>query len=128
MLIANRSSSPRYKRDRIESFLLVSRIKSKSERMSVTLVEMNANGIQKPHSHIPEQVYYILEGTGLIQIGSEKKQVTAGDCVLIPTNEEHSLINIENGPLKYLSASSPGFTQEQCEELWPLPSIENDAK
>ena len=128
MLIGNRLSSPKYERDRIESFLLVSRLNSESESMSITLVEMKANGIQKPHKHIAEQVYYLLNGTGLMQIGNEKRQVTSGDCVFIPSNEEHSLINIGNRPLTYLSACSPGFSKEQCKTLWPLPPIETEAE
>jgi hypothetical protein len=34
-------------------------------------------------------------------------------------------MNNENGPLRYLSMCSPGFTKKQCQELWPLLSIEN---
>jgi mannose-6-phosphate isomerase-like protein (cupin superfamily) len=128
MLIANRLSSPRYKRDHIESFLLVSQLNSKSESISISLVEMQANGIQKPHKHIAEQAYYILNGTGLMQIGNNKRQVTSGDCVLIPSNEEHSLLNIESGPLTYISACSPGFSKKQCKRLWPLAPIEKKLK
>lgn len=125
MLIAKRRSSPRYKRDGIESFLLISLRTAKSSKLSITLVEMEANGMQKTHRHVPEQVYYILEGTGLMQVGNEKKQVTAGDCILIPSTEVHGLMNNNNRPLKYLSASSPAFNKKRCEELWPLPSIES---
>ncbi len=128
MLIANRLSSPRYKRDRIESFLLVSQLNSTSESISITLVEMQANGIQKKHNHIAEQAYYLFNGTGLMQIGNEKRQVTSGDCVLIPSNKEHSLINIENGPLTYISVCSPGFSKKQCKKLWPLGPIETKLK
>ncbi len=124
MLIARRRSSTRYKRVGIESFLLLSPRNSKSVRLSITLVELNTNGMQKSHRHVPEQIYYILEGTGLMQVGNEKEQVTAGDCIFIPSTEVHGLMNSGNRPLKYLSACSPAFSRKRCEELWPLESIE----
>ena len=124
MLIAKRGSSPRYKRDGIESFLLLSLRNAKSSKLSVTLVEMESNGMQKTHRHVPEQVYYILEGVGLMQVRNEKKQVTAGDCIFIPSTEVHGLMNNSNRPLKCLSACSPAFSKKRCEELWPLESMQ----
>ena len=37
------------------------------------------------HHHVKtEEVYYVLEGEGTMQIGEEKSQVRAGDAIAIP--------------------------------------------
>ena len=125
MNIRKRENSPRYKRDNIESFLLVSKKTTNSDKLSVTLVEMQPNGFQHVHSHEPEQMYYILEGTGTLTIDNEEMQVQQGDCVYIPSNSKHGLTNTGNKVLKYLSAASPSFTPEECDEFWPLQNLTN---
>ena len=93
MNIKKRSSAPRYKRDNITSYLLVSDLTSGSKNMTVTLVEMEPGGIQKKHSHAPEQMYYILEGRGLMTMDDERREVQAGDCIFFPFYSKHGLEN-----------------------------------
>lgn len=69
-----------------ESFLLVSKRTCGSDDLSITLVEIQAGGVQAMHSHQPEQVYYILEGSGLMSVDGEDRIVGPGDCVYIPSN------------------------------------------
>ena len=125
MKIMKTNISPRYKRDNIESFLLISPKTTDSKNLSVTLVEMGVKGIQKIHSHKPEQMYYILEGEGIMTVNNEEKKVIPGDCIFILSNSNHGLINTGNKKLKYLSAASPSFTKKQCEEYWSLKSVKS---
>jgi mannose-6-phosphate isomerase-like protein (cupin superfamily) len=124
MKIFSRELSPRYQRDNIESFLLVSSKTCNSKNLSVTLVEMEAGGTQHIHQHGPEQTYFILRGFGLMSVGGEEEKVIAGDCIFIPSNVKHGLKNTGASVLKYISACSPSFTAGECEELWPLKSLE----
>jgi mannose-6-phosphate isomerase-like protein (cupin superfamily) len=126
MQIQKRATSPRYRRDGIESFLLVSAISGGGGKLAVTLVEMVPGGVQPPHAHDPEQMYYILEGTGMITVGSEREPVGSGDCIGFPSNTIHGLENTGATVLRYLSAASPSFTEQQCRQLWPLPSLEKE--
>ena len=128
MEIQRKESSPRYKRDNIESFLLVSKMTANSENMSITLVEMEPGGIQHIHNHEPEQMYFIIEGFGIMTVDNEENKVTAGDCIFFPSNTKHGLKNTGKKVLKYLSACSPSFTQKQCEELWPMESLNEQDK
>jgi mannose-6-phosphate isomerase-like protein (cupin superfamily) len=123
MKILRRESSPRYKRDNIESFLIVSSKTCNANNLSFTLVEMGKDGVQNVHKHNPEQTYYIIEGSGLMTVGNEEQTVKAGDCIFIPSNENHGLKNTGGRILKYFSACSPSFTLAQCNELWPLNSL-----
>lgn len=124
MYVMDSKNSPRYQRDGIISYLMISKRTCGSANLSVTLVEMQPDGFQNIHKHKPEQTYSILEGSGMMSISGEEQQVAAGDCVFIPSWAEHGLKNTGGTVLKYLSACSPSFTQKQCEEWWPLPSEE----
>jgi mannose-6-phosphate isomerase-like protein (cupin superfamily) len=124
MKIINRKMSPRYKRDSIESFLLISGKTAGSGKLSITLVEMQPGGFQHIHNHEPEQVYYILHGEGIMNVDDEEQSVTGGDCIFIPSFSRHGLKNTGSVPLNYLSACSPPFTMKECDELWPLKSLE----
>lgn len=127
MKILKRSSSPRYKRDNIESFLLVSEKTSDSKNLSITLVEMEPGGFQHKHSHEPEQMYYILSGEGEMTVNDETKVVTKGDCIFFSSNSIHGLENTGNSKLIYLSAAAPSFSKNQCDELWPLKSLDESS-
>ena len=126
MNILRKNSSPRYQRDNITSFLLVSERTCNSKKLSITLVEMEPGGIQRIHSHEPEQMYYILEGSGIMTVDGEQKRVKVGDCILFASFSKHGLENTGDTRLKYLSAASPSFTKEECERFWPLKSLEEE--
>jgi len=114
---------PRYQRDAIGSFLLISEWTTGAEKLTVTLVEMQPGGIQHEHSHAPEQSYCVLEGTGLMSVDGEEAVVEPGDCVFIPSGCAHGLVNTGISVLKYLSVAAPSFGKEQSQKLWPLASV-----
>ena len=121
MIIVAKKNARRYKRDMIESYLLVSKKTSDSENLTVTVVEMQSNGFQRIHAHEPEQMYYILKGTGIIYVDGEEKKVGVGDCVFFKSFSKHGLRNIGDTVLSYLSAASPSFPIDICDKAWPLP-------
>jgi mannose-6-phosphate isomerase-like protein (cupin superfamily) len=121
--ILNKDAAPRYTRDDITSYLLVSEQTCESKKLTTTIVEMQAGGIQRVHSHEPEQMYYILEGEGIMTVGDETKEVRAGDCVFFSSFTPHGLQNTGDTVLTYFSAASPSFSAEESEKLWPLKSL-----
>jgi len=126
MNIYCKTTTPRYQRDNITSYLLVSKGTCNAENLAVTIVEMEPGGFQHLHSHEPEQMYYILEGQGWMTVDGEENPVQVGDCIFFSSYAEHGLKNTGEGVLRYLSAASPSFTQEQCKAWWPLPPLENE--
>jgi mannose-6-phosphate isomerase-like protein (cupin superfamily) len=64
----------------------------------------------KSHKHVQhsEQVV-VLEGEGLMKLGTEAFSIAAGDIIFIPCNTFHSVKSIGKVPLKVLSIQSPGF-------------------
>ena len=130
MYVLTRDEAPRYQRDSISSHLLASARTCHSKHLTTTLVEMQSGGVQKIHSHEPEQTYFILEGGGSMTVADETTDVKAGDCIFIPSGSPHGLVNTGNGPLRYYSAAGPSFSApttiawlrsaptEQCSEIW----------
>ena len=55
-------------------------------------------------------------------VGNETQTVEVGDCIFIPSNEPHGLVNGGNEKLIYFSAAAPSFTKEELINLWPLQS------
>ena len=126
MKVIRKDGVPRYKRDNITSALLVSSLTTDAKNLTVTIVEMEPEGIQRIHSHKQEQMYYILEGKGEMTVGNETKEVQKEDCIFFQSNSLHGLKNTGKTILRYLSAASPSFTIQECQDLWPLPSLKEE--
>ena len=63
-----------------------------------------------PHRHVKtEEIYYVLEGEGRMQVGDETRRIAAGDAVAIPPGALHQLTNTENCVLKFLCCCAPGY-------------------
>jgi len=103
------------------SYLLASPKTTGSEYLTVMVAEYQPGADHTLHTHNPEQVYYILEGSGEITVGDETARVEAGDCVFIPSEVPHKLKNDGNVVLKYLCCSAPLYN-EDVEQHWNIPS------
>jgi quercetin dioxygenase-like cupin family protein len=123
MKTITKSHAPRYRRDGITSYLLVSKTTTGARYITTTLVEMQPGGRQHLHRHNTEQSYFILSGQGVMTVGKETKTVKTGDTVFIPSNAPHGLINAGTRILKYYSAGSPPFGKKKEPELWPIQPI-----
>ena len=60
------------------------------------------------HSHkIQEQVYHVLEGEGLMEIGDKTHVVRKHDVIYLPPGVEHSINNTGVVDLVFIVATSP---------------------
>jgi mannose-6-phosphate isomerase-like protein (cupin superfamily) len=63
-----------------------------------------------PHYHpLTEEIYYILEGQGRMQIDGESCDVAVGDAVAIPPGAVHTISNTGATVLKFLCCCAPGY-------------------
>jgi mannose-6-phosphate isomerase-like protein (cupin superfamily) len=122
------NSSPRYKRNDITSYLLVSEDTCNAKDLSITMVEMEPGGIQHVHAHESEQMYYIMEGSGLMTVDDEQQRVEVGDCIFFSSFSRHGLENSGGTILRYLSAASPSFKKEDSRKLWSLGSVDEEGE
>jgi len=53
---------------------------------------------------------YVLEGTGMMQLGDPTLVITSGSYINIPKNTVHSVKVTSDTPMKVLSIQSPKFT------------------
>ena len=66
-----------------------------------------------PHYHrLTEEIYYILEGQGLMRVGDEDRQVGPGDAIAIPPGAMHQITNTGTPLLKFLCCCAPGYEHD----------------
>jgi quercetin dioxygenase-like cupin family protein len=60
------------------------------------------------HKHnVQEQIYHVLEGEGLMEIGNATRVVSKNDFIFLPPGVEHALQNSGTGNLVFLVITSP---------------------
>ncbi len=65
------------------------------------------------HHHVQtEEIYYILEGQGLMRVGGETCQVAPGDAVGIPPGTIHQITNTGPSQLRLLCCCAPGYEHD----------------
>lgn len=52
-----------------------------------------------PHTHVHEQVGYVLQGRFQLTLGDEKTIIEAGDTYYVPSNTVHGVVALEDGVL-----------------------------
>lgn len=73
-----------------------------------------------PHYHPrTEEIYYILVGTGRMQIGDERRDVGPGDAIAIPPGARHQITNTGGEVLRFLCCCAPGYEHDDTVLLEP---------
>ncbi|MEI6125673.1 MAG: cupin domain-containing protein [Pseudomonadota bacterium] len=69
----------------------------------------------RPHRLKTSEVYYILDGQGIMYINDEHAAVTAGQTVYIPPGARQNIKNSGTTDLKFLCIVDPAWRQEDEE-------------
>jgi mannose-6-phosphate isomerase-like protein (cupin superfamily) len=92
---------------------LIDRTTSDITRCSLAEEMLPPGRAVTPHHHRElEEIYYILSGRGLMTVGSERREVGAGDAIYVPRNHRHTLENTGDEPIRLLVACGPAFFYE----------------
>jgi mannose-6-phosphate isomerase-like protein (cupin superfamily) len=71
-------------------------------------VTLDPNGGQVPwHNQESEEVYFVVEGTGEMCLGEERRILTSGQMAYIPPGVFHQLTNIGDTPLRMIYCYGP---------------------
>lgn len=63
---------------------------------------------QKVHSHDgSDKIYYVLEGKGKVTVGSEEKELAAGEITIAPSGQDHGVVNHSDEQLVMLVFMAP---------------------
>lgn len=114
MLIVNRHSAKIiHTPARSEIRPLIDRTTSPINQCSLAEEILPPGASVTPHHHeVIEEIYYVIEGEGVMRIDDEEREVQAGDAVYIPRFSRHTLTNTGNGPMKILLICGPAFFYE----------------
>ena len=114
MIIVNRDRASVIKtRHGSEIRPLVDRTTSAITRCSLAEEILPPGHAVTPHRHREiEEIYYIVEGRGMMTVGDEQREVAAGDAVYVPRGHRHTLANTGAEPIKLLLVCGPAFFYE----------------
>jgi mannose-6-phosphate isomerase-like protein (cupin superfamily) len=71
-------------------------------------VTLEPDGGQVPwHNHEQEEIYFVLDGTGEICLGTERQTIQGGEAVAIPSGVYHQLTNVGSTPLRMIYCYGP---------------------
>jgi mannose-6-phosphate isomerase-like protein (cupin superfamily) len=123
MNIQTLEQSPRNHRGGQVSHLLLAAGQFGSESLAVTWVEGEPGSEQAVHSHEGrEQVYVVVQGRGAMRVGDEVEEVGPGTAILVPPGTSHSIRNIGEEKLIYVSSTSPPFEMQEGNTRWSAPA------
>ena len=86
-------------------------------RYSLAHAILKPRKVSKPHKLKTSEVYYILEGKGLMHIDDTSKEVFPDQTIYIPPSSVQYIENIGNADLKFLCIVDPAWKKEDEEIL-----------
>lgn len=70
-----------------------------------------------------EEIYFLTQGTGVLEIDGEVKAVGVGDACLIPAGAIHQIYNPGPDELKMLCCCAPPYSHEDTELMDDGPAV-----
>jgi mannose-6-phosphate isomerase-like protein (cupin superfamily) len=90
---------------------ILDRTNSPVQNQSLAGASVRASGMTGRHYHkLAEELYFILEGAGEIELDGEHRMVGPGDAILIPSGTWHMITATE--PLRFLCCCAPPYAHE----------------
>jgi mannose-6-phosphate isomerase-like protein (cupin superfamily) len=84
-----------------------------SENQSLAEATVPVGAQTQAHYHVrSEELYFFTAGSGRIRVGTEEREIAAGDCVVLPPGTEHKLWNTGEVPLQLLCCCSPSYSDD----------------
>ncbi|MEW2412140.1 cupin domain-containing protein [Streptomyces sp. NPDC046866] len=66
-------------------------------------VDVAPGATSTPHDHDENEMFFIVEGSGVMRIGGETRRVRAGETVFITPHQDHDLTNDGEGRLRFVT-------------------------
>jgi mannose-6-phosphate isomerase-like protein (cupin superfamily) len=90
---------------------ILDRTNAPVEKQSLAEAQVLAGGATERHYHkLSEELYYILEGRGEMEIDGEMREVAPGDAILIPAGAWHTIRAKES--LRFLCCCAPPYSHD----------------
>ena len=80
-----------------------------TQAQSLAEAKLEPGQVTERHYHRDsEEIYFLLEGTGVLELDGQLRDVQPGDAVLIPPGTWHQIRALE--PLRFLCCCSPAYS------------------
>jgi len=90
---------------------ILDRTNAPVQNQSLAEARVPAGGRTERHYHkAAEELYFILEGAGEIELDGERRMVGAGDAILIPPGAWHTITATES--LRFVCCCAPPYAHE----------------
>ena len=77
-----------------------------------------------PHYHPQtEEIYYILQGEGQMQVDRSKRAVGTGDAIAIPPGARHQITCTGEQEMVFLCCCAPGYEDEDTVMIDSMPAV-----
>jgi quercetin dioxygenase-like cupin family protein len=83
-----------------------------SDDAMVTVITLKAGQSLKRHVTPVDVAFYVLEGTGIVEIGDEKQEVSKDTLIESPRDIMHCWYNESDEPLKFMVIKAPRPTKK----------------
>lgn len=79
---------------------------------SLAEATLSAGQATQRHYHASsEEIYYVVEGSGEMEVDGDRRRLRAGDAVLIPPGARHQ-VRADDGELRFLCCCAPAYRHE----------------
>jgi mannose-6-phosphate isomerase-like protein (cupin superfamily) len=90
---------------------ILDRTNAPVQNQSLAEARVPTGGRTERHYHkIAEELYFIFEGAGEIELDGERRMVGPGEAILIPPGAWHTITATE--PLRFLCSCAPPYAHE----------------
>ena len=88
-------------------------------RYSIAHAWVNPGEASQPHLLLSSEVYFILEGAGVMHVAGEEAEVSAGDTIYVPPGARQFIRNTGDVPLVFLCMVDPAWRAENEQVILP---------
>jgi mannose-6-phosphate isomerase-like protein (cupin superfamily) len=116
------AASPFATKDGSEIRELLAHRNSAIRHQSLAEARLPAGAATQPHFHPQaEEIYFLLEGRGRMQIEADVRDVGPGDAIAIPPGLRHQITNTGDATLRFLCCCAPGYEHDDTVMVdgWP---------
>ena len=92
-----------------------------SERMTIAVIDLDPGAVLPEHHHENEQLGFVIAGVMTMRIGTEKRELHAGDTYAIPSHVPHDAVAGPDGCTVADVFAPPRADWREIKRLDPVP-------
>ena len=110
MIVSDLNNTPgrRYPARRLTQNIVGGASPIQAKNFAMGFITLDPQGGQTPwHNQEQEEVYFVVQGTVEVCVGTERKILTQGQAAYIPNGLFHQITNIGQGPAQFIYCYGP---------------------